>query len=166
MRYKTFGDFIDKKQRDSLKQLKLIEQLLASQGFNVDDFLKEGNEEDPYIFVYNPNKNTSFDGVRIYKIGDVIAFRIQKESETHPYGEAYSLDIEKMFDDLMSEEEMDQINAGKLIIKAVAKELKSFFAKSEEAESDSRMGMITQPEDSAVIRSTGTDYSSLIYSKV
>jgi len=165
MRFRNFGDFIDKKQRDAMKQLKLIEQLLTLQGFKVDDFMTEGHEDDPYIFVSNPSKNTSFDGVRIYKIGDIIAFRIQKESETHPYGNAYTLDIERMFDDLMSEEEMDEIKAGKLVMKAVAKELKSFFDKSQEAEDESRSGDVMSGDDNVMIRSTGTDYSSQIYSK-
>lgn len=165
MRHKSFGSFIDKKQRESLKQLKIIEQLLSSQGFSVKNHLNEGDEDDPYVFVYNPNKNTSFDGVRIYKIGDIISFRIQKESETHPYGSAYILDIEKMFDDLMSEENMNEIKAGKLIMKAVSKELSSFFNKSEEAESDARGGMVNLPNDDIAIRSTGTDYSNMIYSR-
>lgn len=166
MRFKNFGDFIDKKQRDAMKQLKLIEQVLTTHGFQVDDFMKEGHEDDPYIFVANPNKNTSFDGVRIYKIGDVIAFRIQKESETHPYGNAYTLAVEKMFDDLMAEEEMDEIKAGKLVMKAIAKELHSFFDKSEEAENEYRAGEIDMSNDNIMMRSTGTDYSSHIYSKV
>lgn len=165
MKYKSFGSFIDKKQREAMKQLKIIEQMLSSQGFSVRNYLNEGDEDDPYVFVYNPNKNTTFEGVRIYKIGDIISFRIQKESETHPYGSAYSLDIEEMFDDLMSEENMDEIKAGKLIMKAVSKELNSFFNKSEEAEADQRAGMVSMPNDDIAIRSTGTDYSNMIYSK-
>jgi hypothetical protein len=166
MRFKNFGDFIDKKQRDAMKQLKLIEQVLTKHGFQVDDFMTEGHEDDPYIFVSNPNKNTSFDGVRIYKIGDIIAFRIQKESETHPYGNAYTLAVEKMFDDLMSEDEMDEIKAGKLVMKAIAKELHSFFDKSEQAEDESRAGEIDMSNDNVMVRSTNSDYSSQIYSKV
>lgn len=164
MRFKSFGDFIDKKQRDSMKQLKIIEQMLTRQGFKVDDFMTE-HEDDPYIFVQNPNRNTSFDGVRLYKIGETLAFRIQKESETHPYGNAYALEIEKMFDDLMSEEDMDEIKAGNLVMKAVAKELTSFFEKSENAEEEQRAGELSMSDDNVMIRSTGTDYSSQIYSK-
>lgn len=164
MRFKSFGDFIDKKQRDSMKQLKLIEQLLTKQGFKVSDFMTE-HEDDPYIYVESPNRSTSFDGVRVYKIGDTIAFRIQKESETHPYGNAYALKIEDMFDDLMSEDDMDEVKAGKLVMKAVAKELTSFFEKSDEAEQEERAGDISQSDDDVMIRSTGTDYSSQIYSK-
>lgn len=163
MRYKNFGNFIDKKMRDSMRQLKLIEQLLASGGFTVENFMSEGHENDPYIFVRNPNRSTDFDGVRVYKIGESIAFRVQKESETHPFGAAYALNVEDMFNDLMQEDEIDEIQAGHLVVKTVIKELKSFFDQSAEAEMEARAGVFN-PEDNTVMKSTGSDYSSKIYS--
>lgn len=166
MRYQNFQTFIDKKKREALKQLNIIEKMLMTTGFRVQSFLNEGDNEDPYVFCYNPKRNTNFDGVRIYKIGNTIAFRIQKESETHPFGTAYSLDIEEMFEDLMSEEDMTEEKAGKKVIQSVAKEITSFFNKSEEAESKERQNSIIGDTGRVSIGSTtGTDYSSMIYSK-
>lgn len=160
---KSFSIFIDKKKRESLKQLGVIEEVLKSQGFNVRNYLSEGDAGDHYIFVYNDRKNTSFDGVRIYKIGSTIAFRVQNESETHPFGTAYSMNIEQLFNDLMAEEEMDEMKAGKIVVEAIAKELKTFFVKSGEAEEEERSQYLLGDESLAV-RSSGGDYSNHIYS--
>lgn len=165
MMYKTFGEFVDKKKREAFRQLRLMQKLLITKGFRVENFLNE-DSRDPYIFCANPMKNTSFDGVRIYKIGDILAFRIQKESETHPYGNAYQIKIEEMFDDLMTEEDIDEKEAGKRVIEAVANEIRKFFKKTEEAEQEERekSGSVGRG-DSIDVRTTPSDYSSLIYSK-
>lgn len=164
---KSFGDFVDKKKRDSIHQLNLIRQMLEAQGLKVDNFV-ENHDEDPYIFCFNPTRNGSFDGMRIYKIGDLISFRIQKESKTHPYGSAYSIPVEDMFQDFLSDENIDEIGAGKKVMEAVSKEIKKFFEKSIEAERDERNQMIDQGGDNAgsvMVKTTGTDYSSLVYNK-
>ncbi len=162
MKFKAFTDFIDKKQREANKQLGLIEQLLKKKGFKTENYIYRENNDDAYVYVKNPFHDTSFDGVRIYKIGETIAFRIQRESDTHPYGSAYALDVEQMFEDLMQEEDVSELQAGKLIIEAVAKQLNCFFKKSKEVESEDRAGTVINGEDT--VRSTGRDYGSLIYS--
>lgn len=129
----TFHEFIDKKSRESKKHLKTVKRILEENGFTVQDFFK--NEEDPYIFLSSTDEQLSFEGVRIYTLGDILAYRVQKEKDTHPYGRAYSLDIVEMFNDLMSESG-DEEKAGKRVIKAVAEEFKGFFKKSREAEKD------------------------------
>lgn len=166
-RNKSFGDFVDKKKRDSLRQLGLIRQMLESQGMKVDNFL-ENHEEEPYIFCFNPTRNGSFDGVRIYKIGEIISFRIQKENKTHPYGSAYAIPVEDMFQDFMSDEHIDEVAAGKRVMEAVAKEIRKFFEKSVEAEKEERDQMIDDNSNGAgsvLVKTSGTDYSSLIYNK-
>jgi hypothetical protein len=73
-----------------------------------------------------------------------------------------------MFHDLLSDEGTDQMQAGKRVIEAVAKEIRKFFDKSLEAEREERERNIEADRDSAgnvAIRTTGTDYSSLVYSK-
>ena len=62
-----FVEFIDKKERETKKQLKIIEQILQHHGMTVKNNL---HDDDPYLFVYNPQKNTFFEGIRIYKVGD------------------------------------------------------------------------------------------------
>lgn len=163
---KSFGDFVDKKKRDGIHQLNLVRQMLESQGFKVDNFL-ENNDEEPYIFVMNPSRNGSFDGVRVYKIGNLISFRIQKENKTHPYGSAYVIPVEEMFQDFLSDEKIDEVKAGKKVMESIAKEIRKFFEKSVEAESEEKDRLIDQGEDSGSVqvKTTGTDYSSLVYNK-
>lgn len=127
-----FLEFIDRKQRSAKKHLDLIERLLKKGGMQVQAYLEE---EEPYVFVKSPSKNLSFDGIRIYEIGQMIAYRIQKEEKTHPYGKAYMLDIEDMFNDFMGEN-MGEDEAGNKVIESVVQEVKKFFTKSEEAERD------------------------------
>ena len=168
IRRNTFGEFVDKKKRESIRQLKILGQLLEHSGMKVERFLEtQDNTEDPYIFCFNPSKNGGFDGIRIYKIGDQIAFRIQKENKTHPYGSAYPIPVEEMFQDFLTDEEIDENAAGKKVIESVSKEVKKFFERSIESEKEDRQSMIGQDKEKGdvLIKSTGTDYSSLVYNK-
>ena len=165
---KNFGDFINKKQRDALEQLELMRKLLERNGLKVESFLETDDTDEPYIFCFNPSQNASFDGIRIYKIGDRLAYRIQKENQTHPYGKAYSLEIEEMFHDFLSETDIDQRKAGERVIEIVTKEVKKFFDKSVDAEKEERKSNVEGDADNAgnvLVKTTGTDYSSLVYNK-
>jgi len=168
MRNKSFGNFVDKKKRESIRQLRLLKQLLESGGgMKVESFL-DTESGDPYVFCSTPDKNGSFDGVRIYKIGDQLAFRVQKENKTHPYGKAYPLPIEEMFHDFLSDQDVDQMKAGKKVIESVVKEMRRFFDQSVEAEKEERERNLDTGDDSegnVLVRTTGTDYSSLVYNK-
>jgi len=159
-----FQEFVDKKEREAIKQLSIVKKLLESQEMKVKNYLKE---DDPYIFLVNPLKNTFFDGIRIYKIGDSLAFRVQKEEKTHPFGTAYPLDIEEMFNDLLSDHHKPE-DAGKKVINAVTNEVKRFFEKSYKAEKDLRsIQLDREPWNKVVIKSNdfGVDYSNLTYAK-
>ena len=159
-----FQEFVDKKEREAIKQLNIVKKLLESQEMKVKSYLKE---EDPYIFLVNPLKNTFFDGIRIYKIGDSLAFRVQKEEKTHPFGTAYPLDIEEMFNDLLSDHHKPEV-AGKKVINAVSNEVKRFFEKSHKAEKDLRsIQLDREPWNKVVVKSNdyGVDYSNLNYTK-
>jgi hypothetical protein len=159
-----FNAFIDKKEREGKQQLKLIEKMFAAHGIKVVDNL---DDNDPYIYVYNPQKNTFFEGIRIYKIGKQIAFRVQKEEKTHPFGTAYSLPIEDMFTDLVSDHKPEE--AGKRVIEAVLTEVKKFFEKSAIAEKEIREKEFDRNSfGKVVIRSSDfgmVDYSNLTYAK-
>jgi len=148
----NFREFVTRKQREASKQLKIIKRVLEKEGLSVDNYL---DDDDPYIFVHSTNSNLSFEGVRVYKIGDVFAYRIQKEKDTHPYGKAYKLDIEEMFNDMVSEEG-DEEKAGKESMKALADEISTFFRKSMDAERDIRVGDVLddqeQGEDGVMMR--------------
>jgi hypothetical protein len=133
----------------------------------VENFLStDDDDHDPYIFCYNPTKTGSFDGIRIYKIGNDLAFRVQKESKTHPYGSAYPLPIETMFYDFLADKDVDEKKAGKKIIEAVGKEIRKFFEKSLEADREKRDSDIEKDTaGNVMVRTSGTDYSALVYSK-
>ena len=158
---KTFNAFIDKKQRDSLKHLKIIKKVFESQGMKCTDHL--GND-DPYVFLFAKDKDLNFEGIRIYKIGNQLAFRIQKEESTHPFGMAYPLDIEEMFNDLMSDEHNPE-KAGKAVIKSMINEVERFFKKTLEAENDLRSSQFDNKDPNGngiAIRNTVTDFSNLV----
>lgn len=158
-----FVEFIDKKERETKKQLKIIEQILQTHGMNVSNHL---HDDDPYLFVFNPQKNTFFDGIRIYKVGDQISFRVQKEEKTEPFGRAYPMNIEDMFEDLISDYKPEE--AGKRIMVAVTTEVKKFFDRSAIAERELRDKEFERdPWGKVVVRSSdyGMDYSNLTYMK-
>lgn len=162
----NFMEFVDKRKRDAKHHLDLIKKLLERGGMKVSSHL---NKDDSYIFVESPVKNLSFDGVRIYQIGDIIAYRVQKEEETHPFGRSYPLEIEEMFYDFLSDEE-SETKAGELVAKTLIFELKNFFEKSEAAEKKLRTSDfdgIHDPLGKVITRSseTGTDYANLVYNK-
>ena len=159
---KNFTDFINKKVREARRQLNVLKKVFESHGVAVTDFLNDG---DPYIFVATKNKSLSFDGIRIYRIGDTIAFRVQKEADTHPYGEAYLLDVENVFNELISEKPNEE-EAGKRVIKYILEEVKRFFEKTQEAEDDLRSIEFSQQKDPynvAPSSTSGTDYSNQIF---
>lgn len=167
MRHRSFGEFVDKKKREAVRQLGLVKSLLERNGLKVDNYLtSDDDDHDPYIFCYSPQKSGSFDGIRVYKIGDDLAFRIQKESKTHPYGSAYPLPIESMFYDFLTDRDVDEKKAGQKVIEAVSKEIKKFFDKSVQADRDQRSKDIEKEGmGNIMVRTGGTDYSAMVYSK-
>jgi len=154
-----FLEFVDRKQREAVKHLGLMEKLFQKSGMQISSFLED---EDPYIFVKSPTDRLSFDGVRIYEIGGVIAYRVQREQKTEPFGKSYLLDVEDMFNDFMSEN-MKEEEAGEKVIESVVSEIKKFFDKSAKAEQE----LIDNGQDGAgiILKTGGTDYSSTVLNK-
>ena len=64
-----FTEFVDRKQRDAKKHLKIIERMFKTSGLQAKGYFEEDN---PYVFVKAP-KSLSFEGVRIYEIGNMVA---------------------------------------------------------------------------------------------
>lgn len=148
-----FLEFVDRKQREAIKHLGLMEKLFQRSGMQISAYLED---EDPFIFVKSPDGRLSFDGVRIYEIGGMIAYRVQREQKTEPFGKAYLLDVEDMFNDFMSEN-MKEEDAGQKVIESVVSEIKKFFKKSAEAEQE----LIDSGQDGAgvILKTGGTDSS-------
>ena len=157
---KQFLEFIDRRQREAIRHLKLVEKMLKKNGMDVKSFLEE---EEPYIFV-KATEDLSFEGIRIYEIGNALAYRVQKEPQTHPYGTAYALNLEDMFSDFMSDN-INEDQAARKVMESTAKELKKFFKKTAEAEQE--LGNSLQaPGSSYILRTGGSDYSSLVLNKM
>jgi hypothetical protein len=149
-----FSSFLDKKAKEAKRQLGIVRDIISESDLEVKDFL---DGRDPYLFLSNPEKDLDF-GVRIYKIGSDIAYRIQRRSDTQPYGEAYPLDIEASFSDLISD--MDEEKAAEKIKKAVVNELKTFFKKSSEAQEELLAGSSEDGTGRIVISSNNGDLSN------
>lgn len=124
-----FSSFLDKKTRQARKELGIIKDVLEEADLEVEDHLEE---DSPYLFLKKTTEDLHFAGVRIYKVGSDIAFRIQNENKTEPYGAAYSLNVEEMFGSLITD--MGQEEAAEQIKKAVVEEFKNFFQKSSDAQ--------------------------------
>lgn len=160
MPVKLFMEFVDRQQRESRRHLKIMEKLLKSQGMQVK---LHTEDEDPYLFVKASAPKLSFDGIRVYEIGTTLAYRVVKEEKTEPYGKAYALNLEEMFNDFMGENKMEEEQAGKKVIESVTNELKKFFDKSEKAEKELKAGDLDGT--GIILRTGGTDYASLVFNK-
>lgn len=162
-----FNEFIDKKGRENKHQLKVVKKVLEHNGFTVDEFLND--KSDVYIFLHAPDDRLSFEGVRIYKIGDILAYRVQKEKDTHPYGKAYPLDVEGMFNDLMSEGGKEK-QSGERVIKGIIGEFQHFFTKSLEAEKELKSSDVQDDRKdgmgSIVNKSSMLDYATSISNRL
>lgn len=164
MTMRTFRDFLGGKKREAQRQLNMVEQVLKRHGFKTENFSDEQFSE-PYIYCYNPNKDTTFKGIRLYKIGDKIAYRVQRENKTHPFGAAYILDMDSIFNDLMSDGVTDKVNLGQKLTEEIVKNIRAFFKESAEAEKEEdkwdddgdSMGMVH------VRNPLGGDYSSQVH---
>ena len=164
MAMRTFREFLGGKKREGKRQLHMIHKLLERNGFKVEDFLDEQFDE-PYIYCYNPNKDTSFKGVRIYRIGDKIAYRVQRESKTHPFGTAYLIDMDGIFNDLMSDGMTKKEQLGHKVMEEIVANIRAFFKESADAEREEdkwdddgdSMGMVH------VRNPLGGDYSSQVH---
>jgi hypothetical protein len=180
----TFLEFFQRDEDQARKKLKLLKGIFDEDGMYSMDFTGE-EEKEPYIFVTAPS-DLSFQGVRIYQKGDMTAFMIQKEPKVFPYGKAYSLDLQKMLDDIMVDEK-DSKEALKELKKQVAKKIKMFFKQTKKAEDkivDAEItgngmegsGQITirnanneptnpnaDKRDPAIMRTGGSPYSNTFY---
>lgn len=159
-----FSSFIDIKNKKTIKELKILKDVLSKK-FRVDAYLEN---EDPYIYIKSKNQNLDFEGVRVYKIGSNWAYRIQNESTTEPYGKAYPLDLEKMFEELVPD--MSEEEAGSVIADALVEEFDNFFTKSSKVQKELNIGTITKSTitkndntDIPVVGSNSGDFANSIY---
>ena len=152
----SFLNFINKKNKQAGRKLNIVKNILESKKFKVDSFIEE--TDDPYVFVYSHKSELSFEGIRIYLIGDSVAYRVQNEKEAHPYGKSYLLDVEGIYEELM-EDGVDK-EAGQKVIESIFSEIKKFFENSVDAEDDIRSNELDSA-GIAMVSSPSTDYADL-----
>jgi hypothetical protein len=157
MKHKFF-DYINRNALGAKRKLKIIHNILKLNKIKNKMFL---NVDDPFLFVYSTDPECDFEGIRIYSIGRSIAFKIQNRIDTHPYGKAYLLDFENIFNTFMSEKDADEEKAGGKVADTLVDEIKRFFKMS----SDSQNKIEKSNDNKLMTRSGGTDYSSSVYSK-
>jgi len=161
----SFNAFLDAKERQAVRHLKLLGELLESEGFKVKNHTGEGQfKKDPYLYIFNPFKNTAFDGVRMYSIGEEIVYRVQREHDTHPYGTAYPLNVEGIYESLVEDGEEKEV--AKEVTKTIADEMRAFFKESARSEKELErddgeggLGMVY------IRNPLGGDYSSMVTDK-
>jgi len=154
-----FLSFLDIKNKKIIEQLEILEKILSKK-FKVDSFLQN---ESPYVFVYSQEENLPFQGVRIYKVGSNWAYRIQNENETQPYGKAYPLKLEEIYEDLVADSQEKDV--GEIIANALIEEFENFFKKSSEAEMNNNSFIITKKDVSnqTIVGRNSGDFSNMIY---
>lgn len=157
MKHKFF-DYINRNVLGAKRKFKIISTILKQNKIKNKMFL---DVDDPFLFVYSTNPECDFEGVRIYSIGRNIAFKIQNRVDTHPYGKAYLLDFENIYNTFMSEKGSNEEKAGKKVIDILVDEMKKFFKMSADAQNKIEKGN----DNKLMLRSGGTDYSSSVYSK-
>jgi hypothetical protein len=157
---KVFLEFIDRKQREAKRQLKIVEKSLRKGKLHVYSHIED---DDPHLFVKANNKKLSFEGIRIYHIGDGIAYRVQKLEKTEPYGKSYALNVEEMYNDFMSEN-MDEKEAAEKVMEAMVNEIKKFFHHSAQAEDKLRTGQ--KDGVGMIVKTGGSDYSSTVLNRI
>jgi len=155
-----FVEFVDRKQRESRRQLRIVKKMLESGDLEVKGHL---DSDDPFVWVKAKDKKLPFEGIRVYQVGDQIAFRVQNLEGTEPYGRAYPLNIEQMFNDFMGEN-IGEEKAGKKVIEAVVNEVKKFFRKSAEASEEIRTGQ--KDGVGTIVKTGGSDYSAMVLNRI
>lgn len=162
-----FNEYVNRHHFMAKKRLRLLMYTLQKDGLRVEDFTHD--EHEPYIFVYAYPLPTTFEGVRFYMHGDILAFKTQKKPETQPYGEAYELDIQTMLVDIFdNEKDKTEKHITKFLLKLIGRELRDHFNKAKIAEEDMLTGQVSNSKDAAgqiIIKNSGTDYSNTISSK-
>ena len=161
----TFLEFVNKRRRDGKRHLTILEKVFKHGKLPAKSFM---DEDTPYIYLMAPNDERSFGGVRVYQVGDTIAYRVQKQEHTEPFGRPYLLDLDEMYEDFMMDDIKEE-EAAKRIVQAVADELTRFFRKSKEAEEDFQDMEFDRQTDSMgkiILRPTGSDYANSVYNKM
>jgi hypothetical protein len=153
------------------KKLKLLLQAIKAAGLVAIDHTD--NEKDPHIFLKAFPQPEEFDGVRVYILGHIVAFRVQKNEGTSPYGKAYLLDMQKIYEDLLEEEdpntEEEKRETLKKLVRKIGDKIRNFWKdsiKDEEEQLKDELGSMNRTDIGGAMLAPayGGDYSNAVYS--
>jgi len=180
----TFFEFFKRDEYESRKHLKLLKKVFSDDGMYSIDFT-DGEHEEPYIYVAAPS-DVSYQGLRVYQKGNILAFRVQKNPKTVPYGTPVEIKIQNILDKILMDVDNED-DAVENLNKEICKIVKDFFKQTKTAEekilnaelSDDSLdgfGQITirnadneptsskaSTRDPAIMRMGGTPYSNTFY---
>jgi hypothetical protein len=133
---KTFLEFTMDVDRSQIKKLRLISKLLKKDGLRVDEMF---DNDKPYVFLYSSVPDTSFAGIRIYILGNLIGFRVAKQYDTEPYGESYNFALQDVYETMLDNNatlkmKLDPEVVGKQLVNSIGQQIRKFFKESKAAE--------------------------------
>lgn len=138
---KSFGNYVDYKDRENKTHLKILKDIFSKAGFEVVNKLDDPKE--PYFYVKKTKEaeKLSFGGIRVYSRGKTVCFRPQMKPDVEPFGGARAIDVEDMYKTFIDEKKG---TIGYKIIFNVIKEIRNFFVDSlaAERESEGDMGRV------------------------
>jgi hypothetical protein len=152
------------------KKLGLLLKSIKSAGLVAIDHTDD--EKDPHIFVRAHPQPEEFQGIRLYILGHIVAFRSQKLEDTAPYGKAYLLDMQKIYEDLLEEEdpknEEEKKETLKKLVRIIGDKIRKYWSDTiedeEEQLQDELGGMERTDIGGAMLAPAyGNDYSSAVY---
>lgn len=131
-------------------------------------------QNDPHLWVQAHPQPEEYRGLRIYLLGNICAFRVQKLESTEPYGKSYLLDLQEMYDNILEdlgeeEDNKDPNMAMNILIKQMCDKIRKFYIDSIKDEEEFLSAQLNGPErqdigGAAILPVTGIDYSSQVYS--
>jgi len=131
-------------------------------------------QNDPHIWVQAHPQPEEYRGIRVYLLGNICAFRVQKLENTQPYGKSYLLNMQEMYDDILENmgekaDDKDPAKAVEILIKQVSDTIRKFYIDSIKDEEEFLSAQLDGPSrqdigGAALLPVTGIDYSSTVYS--
>ena len=133
LEYVECQDDPDRKKRDDLRKLHLLERLIKRGGMTAKLFPKKNR---PYLYVWSHLPGMR-GGAKVYQEGDQITYKFQSspgEKQNHDqYETARVLPIQQMFLDFQAESDKTEVQVAMQLADEVARRFKSFFSETRKA---------------------------------
>lgn len=120
-----FSDYLKSRNYSGRRKLAIFAEVMRRADLHV---IPRFDGAEPHLFVSRGPDRT---GVRIYEIGDRLAFRVQDLPDGEPHGRAFGIDVQRLFEEIIEEiDDKTPENAAWLLLGELGNAMKSFFADS------------------------------------